>query len=151
MKRTPSDSSRTSRDSTLTWPETAAIQQAKKDLAKKKYRIKLDLNNFYFQHGMKRGDTAYLGVQHPFDGVLCYSSSPQGLKNSAEQCYNLLARVFGTMMKEGKLTRMADSVFPLGDSLAESDCIFHVTIDPEVRFSVFEEQADLSSEAWAKV
>ena len=68
---------------------------------------------------MKRGDTAYLGVQHPFDGVLCYSSSPQGLKNSAEQCYNLLARVFGTMMKEGKLTRMADSIFPIGDTYEE--------------------------------
>ena len=95
------------------------IQEAESDLAKKKYHIELDLSNFYFQSGMKRGDTAYLAVQHPFDGILCYTSAPQGLKNSAEQCYNLLARIYGQMMKEGKLTRMADSIFPLGDDFEE--------------------------------
>ena len=95
------------------------IRQAKADLARKKFRCELDLSNFFFQHGLKRSDTAYLAVQHPYEGLYCYTSSPQGLKNSSEQCYDLLARIYGKMMKEDRVTRMADSIFPIADSLEE--------------------------------
>ena len=96
-----------------------SIKDAKRDLAKKKYRVELDLSEYFFQHRLKRGDTAYLAIQHPYDGVLCYASSPQGLKNSSELAYDLLARIYGPMIAKGKLTRMADSLFPIGDTWEE--------------------------------
>ena len=95
------------------------IQEAKSDLSKKKMFIELDLTSYFFQGGLRRSDTAFLGIQHPYDGVLVYTASPQGLKNSSEHSYNRLARVYGSMMKEEKLTRMADGLFVLANDEQE--------------------------------
>ena len=95
------------------------IQDAKIDLSKKSYRVELDLANYYFQFGLRREDAAYLGVQHPNLGVFVYASSPQGLMNSSELAYDLLGRVFGDMMEGNQLTRIADSIYVLGDTFEE--------------------------------
>ena len=96
-----------------------SIQDAKKDLSRKKYRVELDLSNYYFQFGLRRQDAAFLGVQHPNRGIYVYASSPQGLMNSSELAYDLLGRIFGDMMETNMLTRLADSIFVLGDSMEE--------------------------------
>ena len=95
------------------------INDAKLELTRKKFRCELDLSNYYFQHGLRREDAAFLGIQHPTRGTFVYASSPQGLMNSAEKAYGLLGRIFGDMIEEGRLTRVADSVYPLGDSMKE--------------------------------
>ena len=95
------------------------IKDAKADLSRKKLFCELDLSNYFFQGGLRREDTAYLAVQHPYLGVHVYTASPQGLKNSSEQSYNRLATVYGDMMARGELTRMADGLFPLGDDEEE--------------------------------
>ena len=56
---------------------------------------------------------------HPFDGPLVYTASPQGLKNSSEHSYNRLGLIFGDMIRQGRMTRMADGLFPLGQSYEE--------------------------------
>ena len=66
-----------------------SIAEAKEDLSRKKYYIEMDLSNYFFQGGLRRRDVAFLGVQHPYDGVFVYSASPQGLKNSSE-----MSRIF---------------------------------------------------------
>ena len=95
------------------------IQEARQDLSRKKYFIELDLSNYFFQGGLRREDTAYLGVQHPFRGPMLYTASPQGLKHSSEVSYDRLARIFGQMTEEGRFTRMADGLFVLADSFEE--------------------------------
>ena len=95
------------------------IQEAKTDLARKKYFAEVDLSNYFFQGGLRREDCSYLAVQHPFLGVHVYTASPQGLKNSSEHSYERLGRVYGDMMQRGQLTRMADGLYPLGDSEEE--------------------------------
>ena len=95
------------------------MTEAKRDLSQKKYFCELDLTSYFHQGGLRREDCAWLGVQHPTRGPMCYTSSPQGLKNSSEFSYDRLARVFGPMIRDKKLTRMADGVFVLGDSEEE--------------------------------
>ena len=65
---------------------------------------------------MSREDCAYLGVQHPYKGIYTYTASPQGLKNSSEFSYDRLGRVYGDMVQEGRMTRMADGLYPLGNT-----------------------------------
>ena len=102
------------------YPATSpTIYDARKSLAKKKYRIEMDLSNFFYQSPMKREDMEYLGVLHPFKGTFVYSREPQGLKNASEHGYNKLAAVYGDMVAEDRLTRMADGVYPLGDTPEE--------------------------------
>ena len=95
------------------------IREAREDLSRKKYFVELDLANYFFQGGMRREDIAWLGVMHPFRGPMVYTASPQGLRNSSEVSYDRLARIFGTMMQESRLTRMADGIFVLADSYEE--------------------------------
>ena len=102
-------------------PPTASptIQDAKEALAKKRYFAHLDLSNYYYQSGMSREDIQYLGLLHPFRGVMCYAVEPQGLKGASEHAYEKLSRVFGRLCQEDKAFRQADSLFALGDTLEE--------------------------------
>ena len=50
------------------------IQEAKEDLARKKYFAEIDLSNYFFQGGLRREDCSFLGVQHLFSGVYVYTA-----------------------------------------------------------------------------
>ena len=95
------------------------IQEARTTLSRKRYFCEMDLSNYFFQGGLRREDCAFLGVMHPTRGPLVYTASPQGLKNSSEASYNRLGLIYGDMVREEKMTRMADGIFPLGNSHEE--------------------------------
>ena len=101
--------------------ETVAptIKEAKEKLAKYKYHIQLDLSNYYYQGGMKIEDCQYLATPHPFKGLRVYQCEPQGLKNAGEHTYERLALVYGDLCGEERMTRMADGLYILGDTLEE--------------------------------
>ena len=96
-----------------------SISEAKSELARKRYFVEIDLSNYFFQGGLRREDCAYLAIQHPFKGPYVYTASPQGLKNSSEISYDRLARVYGDMIQQRKMTRMADGLYPIGDDEEE--------------------------------
>ena len=96
-----------------------SISEAKTELARKKYFVEIDLSNYFFQGGLRREDCAYLAIQHPFKGPYVYTASPQGLKNSSEVSFDRLARVYGDLVQQGKMTRMADGLYPTADSEEE--------------------------------
>ena len=95
------------------------IQEAKKQIAKFKYSVLLDLNNYYYQGGIKIEDSQYLATIHPFKGLMVYTVEPQGLLNSGEHAYERLGRIYGDMCKDEKMTRMADGLYILGNTYGE--------------------------------
>ena len=99
--------------------ETVAptIKEAKEKLAKYKYHIQLDLSNYFYQGGMKIEDCQYLATPHPFKGLRVYTCEPQGLKNASEHAYERLGLMYGDMCYSEKMTRMADGLYVLGDTL----------------------------------
>ena len=102
------------------YPSTSpTIADAKRFLARKRFFIHLDLSNFFFQSGIAAEDSQYLCTMHPFKGLYCYVVEPQGLRNASEHGYELLNRVFGDMESDGRLARIADSLYPAGDTYEE--------------------------------
>ena len=95
------------------------INEARNALAGSKYFVHLDLANYFFQCGVDSEDSQYLATFHPQKGLLVYVVTPQGLKNASEQGYEILARIYGDMVKDGRMTRQADSLFPLGNTVPE--------------------------------
>ena len=93
------------------------INEAKQKIAKYKYNIELDLSNYFWQQGMQKSDRQYLGTMHPFKGLRVYAVEPQGLRNASEHAYERLARIFGDMCSDERMTRMADGLYILGDTL----------------------------------
>ena len=93
-----------------------SIKDAKKILAKYKYNIECDLSHCFFQGGMKKEDIQYLATPHPYKGLRVYCVEPQGLRNASEHAYERLARIFGDLCMEEKMTRMADGLYIVADT-----------------------------------
>ena len=95
------------------------VSDAMTALSSADYHIELDFSNFYWQLGIPREDSEKLAVCHPYGGLRVYTVSPQGLRNSAEWGSEILGRVYGDMVKEGKCTRIADQIYVLGNNLQD--------------------------------
>ena len=95
------------------------IKEARDALATANYHIHLDLSNWFYQSGMSRHDIQFLGTVHPTKGVLVYTVEPQGLTGASEHAYEKLARVYGSLIASGKLTRMADGIHVLAKTVDE--------------------------------
>ena len=85
-------------------------------LAKYRFNIECDLSHYFFQGGMNKQDMQYLATPHPFKGLRVYCVEPQGLRNASEHAYERLARIYGDLCMEEKMTRMADGLYILADS-----------------------------------
>ena len=94
-------------------------QEAMTALASADFHIELDFSNYYWQNSIPREDSARLAISHPYEGLRVYVVSPQGLRNSAEYGSEILARIYGDMVKDKKCTRIADQLYILGGSLTE--------------------------------
>ena len=111
------------------YPSTSpSFEDTKNLLARKKYFIHLDLSNFFFQAGLENKDCQYLCTYHPYRGVVYYVCAPQGLRNSSEQGYEILNRVFGTLTRQDKLGRLMDSLIPVGNNWQELAASYRETL-----------------------
>ena len=95
------------------------IQEAKEKIAKYRYHALLDFSNYYYQGGVKIEDSQYLATVHPFKGLMVYTVEPQGLLNSGKHSYERLARIYCDMCAREQMTRMADGLFILGNTLGD--------------------------------
>ena len=68
---------------------------------------------------MKIEDCQYLATPHKFKGLRVYTCEPQGLRNASEHSYERLGLVYGDLCGEEKMTRMADGLYILADTLEE--------------------------------
>ena len=95
------------------------VSDAMTALSSADFHIELDFSNYYWQNSIPIQDSEKLAVCHPFGGLRVYTVSPQGLRNSAEWGSEILARMYGDLVKEKKCTRIADQIYVLGNSLTE--------------------------------
>ena len=80
-------------------------------LGKWNYIITLDLMSGFFQNHMSMKDAEWLGITTPFGGMRFLKRSGQGLIAQSEELDELLSKVLGSEMKEGKCCRIADDIF----------------------------------------
>ena len=95
------------------------VDEAMKALASADFHVELDFSNYYWQNPIPREDSAKLAVAHPYGGLRVYTVCPQGLRNSAEWGSEILARIYGDMVRQNKCTRIADQIYVLGNSVIE--------------------------------
>ena len=95
------------------------ISETRQLLSQKKYFVHLDFSNYFFQSGVSREDAQYLATFHPFRGLVCYCVAPEGLRNGTESAYEILDKIFGDMCQAERMTRIADSIYPVGDTFED--------------------------------
>ena len=80
-------------------------------LGKWNYIITLDLQSGFFQNHMSMEDAQWLGITTPFGGMRYLKRSGQGLIGQSEELDELLSKILGKEMKEGKVLRIADDFY----------------------------------------
>ena len=96
-----------------------SIDEVLRKLASWKYLIKTDLTAGFFQIPVTKKAMQYLGTVTPFKGLRVYTSTVMGAPGSSEHLHELLCRVFGDMLQEGFLIKIADDLHVCGNTIAE--------------------------------
>ena len=60
---------------------------------------------------------AWLGTNSPYKGMYVYATAAMGLRNMAEYLEEMVSRVFGDMIAEGSVDKVADDLQVGGDSV----------------------------------
>ena len=85
-----------------------------------KYIIVSDLTKAYFQVPLSRASMKYCGVVTPFKGVRVYTRCAMGLPGSESALEELMSRVLGDLIQDGKVTKIADDLFCGGSTPEEA-------------------------------
>ena len=84
-----------------------------------KYIIKSDLTSAYFQIPLQKDSMKYCGIATPFKGIRCYTRCAMGMPGSETALEELMCRIFGDLVSEGFVTKIADDLYCGGDTPAE--------------------------------
>ena len=84
-----------------------------------KYIIKTDLKSAYYQMKMDKESMAWLGTNSPFKGMYVYATAAMGLRNMAEYLEEMVSRIFGDMIAEGIVDKVADDLQVGGTTVKE--------------------------------
>ena len=93
-----------------------SIANAKRMISSFAFLAELDLTHCFWQGKMSPQDSQYLATPHPFGGIRVYTREPQGIRNASEHNSERLARIFGDLEQQGKMSRMADGLYVGGSS-----------------------------------
>ena len=76
-----------------------------------KYMIVTDLTKAYFQVPLSRDSLKYCGVVTPYKGVRVYTRCAMGLPGSESALEELMCRVLGDLIQDGRVAKIADDLF----------------------------------------
>ena len=89
-------------------------------LGKWKEIIIIDLYNAFFQNHMADDVQQWLGIMTPFSGLRVLARSGQGLLGQSEELDELMAKVLGEDIKEGRAIKLQDDIIIAGDDQLEA-------------------------------
>ena len=86
------------------------VDSALRKVASWKYIIKMDLKEAYFQIPLRRSSMKYCGISSPYKGTLVYTRACMGLPGSETALEELTCLLFGDLVAQGKLVKLADDL-----------------------------------------
>lgn len=81
--------------------------------------ITTDLSAAFFQIPLAHSSYKFCGIATPFRGVRCYTRCAMGQPGSEASLEELLSRMFGDLLQQGKVARLADDMYLGGETLQE--------------------------------
>lgn len=90
---------------------TSNVEHVIHQIGQWKYLIKADLTSSYFQIPLNPDSYKYVGIMSPFKGTFVYKRSVMGLPGSESALEELLSRIFGDLIQEGKMIKLMDDIY----------------------------------------
>ena len=81
-----------------------------------KYLISTDLRDAFYQIPLEKSSMGWCAIQTPFKGLRVYCVACQGLPGSSEWLEELLSLLFGSMIQDGWVAKVADDLYIGGNS-----------------------------------
>ena len=91
------------------------------NLHNSRYISKLDLTKAYFQIPLDKDSMKYCGVVTPYKGVRVNVKAAMGIPGSDCALEEIMCRVLGDMIQNGKAVKIADNLY-CGSSTLEGLC-----------------------------
>ena len=95
------------------------VDSTLRTIASWNYILKSDFTDSYFQLRLKRSSMKYCGVVSPMKGVFVYTVGCMGLPGTEVALEELTCLLFGEMVKQGKLAKLADDLLVGGSTPGE--------------------------------
>ena len=92
------------------------VDSTLRQLANWKYLITTDLTSAFYQIPLDKESMKYCGVATPFKGVRVYTRTAMGMPGSETAPEELLSRVFGDLIQEGVVAKLADDLYCGGNT-----------------------------------
>ena len=86
------------------------VEHALYQIGQFKELIITDLSSGYFQIPLNPESSRYVGVISPYTGAYVYRRSVMGLPGSEAALEELLSRIFGDMIRNGDMVKIADDI-----------------------------------------
>ena len=92
------------------------VDSVLRDIGKWKYIIKTDLLKSFYQIPLAKSSMKYCGVVTPFKGARVYTRCAMGMPGSETSLEELMCRIVGDLVEEGRVVKIADDLFCGGDN-----------------------------------
>ena len=95
------------------------VDSTLRTIAKWKYIICTDLLSAFYQIPLSRASMKYCGICTPFKGVRVYQRSAMGMPDSETALEEMMCKLFGDLIQEGHVAKIADDVYIGGNTPEE--------------------------------
>ncbi|KAJ8366630.1 hypothetical protein AAFF_G00348290 [Aldrovandia affinis] len=99
-------------------------------IAQWKYIIATDLTKAFYQIPLSRDSWKYCGVVTPFKGVRVYVRSAMGMPGSETALEELTCRVFGELLEQGHVAKVADDLYCGANTLEDLLAVWRRVLCP---------------------
>jgi hypothetical protein len=96
-----------------------SVDTVLRDIASWKYIIVTDLLKSFYQIPLAKASMKYCGVATPYKGIRVYTRCAMGMPGSETCLEELMSRVLGDLIQEGRVAKLADDLYCGGNSIPE--------------------------------
>ena len=95
------------------------VESVLRTVADWKFIITTDLRDAFYQIPLDKESMKWCATQTPYRGLRVYLVASQGLPGSSEWLEELLSLLFGSMVQEGWVAKVADDLYVGGDTVEQ--------------------------------
>lgn len=96
------------------------VDQVLKDIASWNFIIVTDLMQSFYQIPLDKNSMKYCGVATPYKGIRVYTRSAMGMPGSETCLEELMCRVLGHLIQDGRVAKLADDLYCGGHTPEEA-------------------------------
>ena len=115
------------------------VDNVLRDIAKWKFIIITDLLQSFYQIPLAHDSMKYCGVSTPFKGIRVYTRCAMGMPGSKTCLEELMSRILGDLIQQGRVAKIADDLYVGGNTPEEAlfnyECVLQALSKNDLRLS----------------